>query len=108
LNASLAALGLLQDEITVVDHLAQLIEHFSPAALTDINQLQARRATGGGNSSACEAYGNHRSSGGGLGGAGRGSVSDKRRSQKTSPTTDRTVDHLSERIPCLDHAARIS
>lgn len=42
LNASLAALGLSQDEITVVDRVAQLIKDFNPAAFADIiNQLQA-------------------------------------------------------------------
>lgn len=42
LNASLAALGLSQDEITVVDRVAQLVKDFNPAAFTDIiNQLQA-------------------------------------------------------------------
>lgn len=42
LNASLAALGLSQDEITVVDRVARLIKDFNPAAFTDIiNQLQA-------------------------------------------------------------------
>lgn len=42
LNASLAALGLSQGEITVVDRVAQLVKDFNPAAFTDIiNQLQA-------------------------------------------------------------------
>jgi hypothetical protein len=41
LNASLIALGLSQDEIDVVDRVAQLIKNFSPAAFTSlVNQLQ--------------------------------------------------------------------
>lgn len=41
-NASLAALGLSQAEITVVDRIAQLIQDFNPAAFRDIiEQLQA-------------------------------------------------------------------
>jgi len=43
LNASLVALGLTHDEITVVDRVAQLIKDFNPTAFTDlINQLQAQ------------------------------------------------------------------
>jgi flagellar hook-length control protein FliK len=42
LNATLAALGLSQDEITVIDRVAQLIKDFNPQAYTDIiNQLEA-------------------------------------------------------------------
>ena len=42
LNATLAALGLTPDEITVIDRVAQLIKDFNPQAYTDIiNQLEA-------------------------------------------------------------------
>jgi len=42
LNATLAALGLSPDEITVIDRVAQLINDFNPQAYTDlINQLEA-------------------------------------------------------------------
>lgn len=45
LNASLAALNLSPDEITVIDRVAQLIKDFNPAAFTDlINQLQSLAA----------------------------------------------------------------
>jgi|SRR5882672_9579838 len=41
LNAALVALGLSQDEIDVVDRVAQLIKNFGPAAFTSlVNQLQ--------------------------------------------------------------------
>ncbi|HSC46203.1 MAG TPA: hypothetical protein VLC94_10240 [Candidatus Acidoferrum sp.] len=45
LNASLAALNLSPQEITVIDRVAQLIKDFNPAAFTDlINQLQSLAA----------------------------------------------------------------
>jgi len=45
LNASLAALSLSPEEITVIDRVAQLIKDFNPAAFTDlINQLQSLAA----------------------------------------------------------------
>ena len=45
LNASLAALRLAHDEITVVDRVAQLVKDFNPTAFTDIiSQLQAPQA----------------------------------------------------------------
>jgi len=48
LNAALVALGLSQDEINVIDRVAQLIKNFSPSAFTSlVDQLQVLAQNGG-------------------------------------------------------------